>query len=214
MIVSNIEDAATFLSIMGILGKAHSNPARTAHTPMTFVFPAILAGLALISIPVLIHLIMRQKPRTLPFPAFRFLLQRHRTNLRKLRLRHLLLLALRILVLAAICLALARPRLFHTGLISREQPLAAVLIFDTSLSMEYKTSDGQSRLDEAKKRGLELIDELPEGSRVVVLDGGENVPASKGLWLTTLGQARERIKNLRLRPANAPVTQRLEDAYR
>src|SRR5262245_58036962 len=123
---------------------------------MTFVFPLLLGGLALVGIPVLIHLIMRQEPIKLPFPAFRFLLQRHRTNLRKLRLRHLVLLALRMLLIAAICLALTRPKLFYQGMsISSDQPVAAVLVFDTSLSMEYKTSDDVSRLQEAQKRGLE-----------------------------------------------------------
>ena len=62
---------------------------------MTFVFPILLGGLALAGIPVLLHLIVRQKPKRLPFPAFRFLVQQRRSNLRKLRLRQLLLLALR-----------------------------------------------------------------------------------------------------------------------
>src|SRR5438093_12106914 len=124
---------------------------------MTFVHPFLLGGLLLVGIPVLIHLIMQQKPKRLPFPAFRFLLQRHRTNQRRLRLRHLLLLALRILLIAAICLAIARPKLFDIGL---DGPVTAVLIFDTSPSMEYKTSDGKTRLDEAKKRGLEFLDQL------------------------------------------------------
>ena len=78
---------------------------------MTFVFPILLGGLALAGVPVLLHLIVRQKPKRLPFPAFRFLTQQHRTNTRKMRLRHLLLLALRVFLLAAMCLVLARPRL-------------------------------------------------------------------------------------------------------
>src|SRR5437016_2529642 len=119
---------------------------------MSFVFPALLTGLLLAGIPVLLHLIMKQKPKRLPFPAFRFLLQRHRTNQRKLRLRHLLLLALRMLLLAAICLALARPKIFSERInLGGERPVAAVLVFDTSYSMGY-LSGGKSRLDEAKKR--------------------------------------------------------------
>src|SRR5438876_243764 len=77
---------------------------------MTFVFPILLGGLVLAGIPILLHLILRQKPKTLPFPAFRFLVQKHRSNLRKLQLRHLLLLILRITLIAALCLALAAPR--------------------------------------------------------------------------------------------------------
>src|SRR5437870_11436209 len=98
---------------------------------MTFVFPVLLGGLVLAGVPILLHLIMRQKPKTLPFPAFRFLLKRHKTNLRKLRLRHLLLLALRILLLAVVCLALARPKVHHAGLgLKGDRPVAAILVFD------------------------------------------------------------------------------------
>src|ERR1700738_611187 len=138
---------------------------------MTFVFPILLGGLLLAGVPVLLHLIMRQKPKTLPFPAFRFLVQRQRTNLRKLQLRHLLLLAMRILLIVLLCLALGRPRLLHEVVnLSSERPIAAVLVFDTSMSMDYRTSDKVSRLDEAKKRGLEFLNELPAGSIVAVLD--------------------------------------------
>src|SRR6516165_3161917 len=113
---------------------------------MTFVHPLLLSGLLLAGIPILVHLIMRQKPKHLPFPALRFLLERHRTNQRKLQLRHLLLLALRMLLVALICLAVARPKIFSDRLnLSSDQPAAVVMVFDTSYSMEYK-SGGQSRL--------------------------------------------------------------------
>src|SRR5438309_11881839 len=113
---------------------------------MSFVFPVILGGLLAASVPILLHLIMRQKPKILPFPAFRFLVQRSKKNLRKLRLRHLLLLVLRMLLLAAICLALARPKLFQSGLsLSADRPVAAIFVFDTSYSMGYKSGDGATR---------------------------------------------------------------------
>lgn len=182
---------------------------------MSFVFPILLGGLALVGIPVLIHLIMRQKPKTLPFPAFRFLLQRHRTNLRKLQLRHLVLLALRILLIAILALALARPKVSHQGLhIGGDQPVAAVLVFDTSLSMEYRATGNVSRLDEAKQRGLELLGQLPEGSRVAVLDSAESVVSTKSSWYPSLQQARERINLLALKGANVPVSERVETAFR
>src|SRR6059058_5319547 len=109
---------------------------------MSFVFPILLGGLLLAGIPILLHLIMRQKPKVLLFPAFRFLIQRHRKNQRKLRLRHLVLLALRMLLIAAICLALARPKVFDVAFgLQSDRPVAAVFVIDTSSSMEYKTSD-------------------------------------------------------------------------
>jgi hypothetical protein len=181
---------------------------------MTFVFPILLGGVVLVGIPVLIHLIMRQKPKILPFPAFRFLVQRSKKNLRKLRLRHLLLLVLRMLLILAICLALARPKLFYSGLtLSSDRPVAAILVFDTSYSMGYKSGDGITRLEEAKTKSLELLDQFPEGSRIAILDTAEAV-ASRGEWQSSVHQARERIKELKLKPANASVSQRLQDAYR
>lgn len=176
---------------------------------MTFVYPILLGGLALVGIPVLLHLIMRQQPKHLRFPAMRFLLQQHRTNQRKLRLRHLLLLALRMLLIGAFVLALARPKIFSERLfLATDRPVAAVLIFDTSPSMEYAVG-GRTRLEDAKRRGLELLDELPARSSVAVLDTAD----PGGEWLVSISQARERINNLEIRPANYPVTAQLIPAY-
>src|SRR5207253_6687611 len=126
-------------------------------------------------------------------------------NQRRLRLRHLLLLALRVGLILLICLALARPRALNERLqLSSDRAVAAVFVFDTSYSMEYAVGN-RSRLDEAKRRGLEFLDELPEGSRVAILDSAENVESGRGEWLQNLVQARERISRLRLKPANYPV---------
>src|SRR5437868_3406333 len=117
---------------------------------MTFIHPLLLGGLVLVGIPIVVHLIMRQQPKHLIFPAFRFLRLRQRSNQRKLRLRHLILLALRVLLIALMCLALARPRLFSDrfGFLGDEPTATVVLVVDTSASMEY-TVAGKTRLDEA-----------------------------------------------------------------
>lgn len=177
---------------------------------MSFVHPLLLGGLVLVGLPVLVHLIMRQKPKHLPFPALRFLVQRHRTNQRKLQLRHLLLLAMRMLLVAAICLALARPKIFSQRFtfLGGDRPVAAVLVFDTSYSMEYN-SGGHSRLDDAKRRALELLDGLSPDSRIAVLDTADPGGAS----FVPLSTARERIAGLELRAANYPVTSQLTQAY-
>jgi hypothetical protein len=181
---------------------------------MLVAFPALLAGLTVLAVPLLLHLWRRQKPPTIRFPAFRFLLQRYRASQRKLRLRHLLLLLFRLLLLAALCLALARPRLLDQALaLPRDQPLAAILLFDTSCSMDYRTSEGLSRLEEAKKRGQELLSQFPADSQVLVLDSGAE-PAPDSLTWSTPEQARAQITALGIRPANAPLTTRLGTAFR
>jgi hypothetical protein len=172
---------------------------------MTFVFPLLLGGLVLAGIPVLLHLIVRQQPKRLPFPAFRFLVQQQRSNLRKLRLRHLLLLMLRVFLIAGMCMLLARPRLFHRALgLDSERPVQAVLLFDTSASMEYKSSDGKSRLEDAQQRARELLDNLAAGSQVAIVDSAD-VRADQPLEWQSLIAARQRINDLKIRYANAPL---------
>src|SRR5262249_22571867 len=156
-------------------------------------------------LPILVHLIMRQKPKPLPFPAFRFLKQRHLINRRKLRLQHLLLMLLRILLIAALCLALAQPRLSLRGFgFSTDQPVAAVLVFDTSPSMEYAVSK-KARLDEARDRARELLGEMAGGSRVAVFDSAEDVADDSTTELRNLDYARSRIEALRVRPSAAAL---------
>src|SRR5437660_10759169 len=145
---------------------------------MSFIHPLLLSGLLLAGVPILLHLIMRQQPKHLLFPAMRFLMQRHRTNQRKLRLRHLLLLILRMLLIALMCLALARPRLFSDRLrnfLGSDQAVAVVLVLDTSPSMEYAVA-GQTCLESARARALELLDELSATSRVAVIHTGDPLP--------------------------------------
>src|SRR5260370_3129190 len=124
---------------------------------MTFVHIYLLGGLLLVGVPILLHLIMRQKPKQLVFPAFRFLRQKLLVNRRKLRLQNLLLLLLRMLLIALLCLALARPSV-HSGKIpfAPDQDLAAVFLFDTSPSMEDSVGT-QTRLEDAKGRTRELL---------------------------------------------------------
>jgi hypothetical protein len=177
---------------------------------MDIIHPLLLSGLVLAAAPVVLHLIMRQKPKRLPFPAFRFLRQRYRVNQRKLNLQHLLLLLLRIAVICALCLALARPRLvagrfFDTA----DRPVSVVLLFDTSASMEY-TVGGVTRLDEAKTRARELLGELNSSSQVAVLDSGEerDEPA------VSVGNARSRIDALRINPKAGALNRHIERSLR
>ena len=129
----------------------------------------LIAGAALVGLPILLHLIMKQEPKRLTFPAFRFLTQKLKTNQRKLRLRHFILLAMRMLLIALFCLALYQPTLLSERLnLSGETPVAAVIVIDTSPSMSY-TANEKTRFEEAKRRALELLDTLPEKSPVAVV---------------------------------------------
>src|SRR5262249_62025637 len=110
-----------------------------------------------------------------------------------------------------------RPKIFSEALpFSTGQPVAAVLVIDTSPSMEYMQG-GKTRLDEAKQRALELLEDLPEGSRIAVLDTAVQLADTgspiSGQWLATLTMARDTIAKLSLPPGNGPGTRQIEQAY-
>ncbi len=156
---------------------------------MDFVNPALLAGASLVALPIILHLVMRQKPKHFEFPALRFIQKRQDANRRKLRLRHLLLLLLRVAAIALLAAALARPTLKATGGIGdQEAPVAAALVFDTSPRMEY-IHENQSRLAAAQESSLTLLTRLPPESQVAVVDSRHGEPA----FQIDLASAKERI---------------------
>ncbi len=171
-----------------------------------FLHPYLLAGLLACGVPVLLHLLMRQKPKPLVFPAFRFLLQRRTTNQSRMRLRNVLLMLLRVLVLAALVLALAQPRLFGgaAGTLAGKDA-RVILLIDTSPSMEYGVA-GVSRLDEAVSRARELLAAIGADSRAAVLDSGDLIDEKFG----TLAEARDRLGRLRIRPGAGSLNRAAE----
>ncbi len=157
-----------------------------------FINGSLLAGVALIALPIVLHLIMRQRPKRLEFPALRFVEKRHEMNRRRLRLRHLLLLLLRAGLIALLALALARPSVNLGGTLGRQQaPVAAALVFDTAPRMAYRHQN-RTRLEEARELGLWLLAQLPAESQIAVLDSR---PASAAFQVDR-GAARDRIGKL------------------
>ena len=102
---------------------------------MTFAAPlfllAALAGL----IPVLVHLIHRQKAREFRFSTLRFLRVSVQRTRRRKYVEDLSLLALRVAVLLLIALGLARPAISSLGgLWGRGQTRAIAIVVDNSAS--------------------------------------------------------------------------------
>jgi len=177
---------------------------------MTFVAPTILLGTLLIAAPIVLHLIMRQQPKRLEFPALRFLVARAETNRRKLKLRNLILLLLRCAAILLLALALARPSLQSGGILpDQEAPVAAALVFDTAPRMEYR-QDNKTRLDAARETADWLIEQFPGNSEVWVLDSR---PAASAFPLD-VGAARDRVGRLSGTTAPRSLGETLDDALK
>ena len=142
---------------------------------MEFINPWMLFGLAGVSLPIVAHLLNRKRFSVVDWGAMQFLDLGKRSR-RRMRLEELLLLLLRILMIALICLAISRPWV-DGGLLSRVssgQSRDIVLVIDGSYSMQRKGPDG-SLHDEAKQIAARFLSELGGGDSVALLDVRDHV---------------------------------------
>lgn len=128
-----------------------------------FLHPALAWGALLAGVPILIHLLNRQRFRPTPWGAMRFVEAAWRRTRRRMQLENLLLLLLRAGAIALLALALARPFLESSS------PLAAltesrrdlIVILDVSASMGHRESV-ETSFDRARARAVDLFDELSD----------------------------------------------------
>jgi Mg-chelatase subunit ChlD len=107
---------------------------------VSFLEPLFLAGLLAAAIPIVVHMINRRKATRQEFPALRLLMESNKKEASSIKLRQWLLLALRVLLIAALALALAKPYfLSEEGVTASERlPTAVVLVVDDSASMQHE----------------------------------------------------------------------------
>jgi len=141
---------------------------------MGFVAPLILGALAALAIPILIHLIQREKKRVVEFPSLMFLRRIPYQSVRRRRIRHWALLMLRLAALALIVAAFARPFFRRNTLAAAAQQGAreVVILVDNSYSMEYG-----SRWTRAQSAARDAVNGLSAGDRasLVLFSSGAEV---------------------------------------
>ncbi len=124
---------------------------------MSFLTPLFLAGLGAIAIPVLIHLIQREKKRVIAFPSLMFVRRIPYQSVRRRRIRHWALLLMRAAAIALVVAAFARP-FMRRGTVAMAAGGGAreiVILLDRSASMGY--GDHWTRAQDAARgvvRGL------------------------------------------------------------
>ena len=116
---------------------------------LSFLNPLFLFGLVAGILPILIHRLTKRSALSKKFSAVRLLLQSQRLMARPQRLKHLLLLALRVLAVLSLVFLMARPVLTGPGVLTKGREGAKVILLDNSLSMGYREDRGE-RFDLAK----------------------------------------------------------------
>ena len=127
---------------------------------------------AAVLIPVIIHLIWRNKAIRIDFPAMRFLIDSSKPVSRWLRWKQLLLLLLRCLIFALLALMFARPYCSNANLLPvwDEIEKEILIIYDTSASMQMAAQQkkAQQYLDD-------VLAEINENSQLRLMLVGNRI---------------------------------------
>lgn len=129
----------------------------------------MLAGMAALAIPILVHLLLKRKKKRVHFSTVRFFQFQDEQSSRRRKLRNWLLLALRLIIVALLVLAFARPYARQNAAAAAGQRQARVVfMLDNSASMLATGSDGQ-RWALAKDRIQKVLSNLnPDDSAALV----------------------------------------------
>lgn len=121
---------------------------------MSFLTPLFFAGLAALAVPLIIHLINRERRELVEFPSLMFLQRIPYRSVRRQKLRHIFLLVMRCLALALLVAAFARP-FVRRPVVPRAAGAGArelVVLVDRSYSMG--AGDHWTRAQDAARRAV------------------------------------------------------------
>lgn len=133
---------------------------------MAFLAPLFFVALAALAIPVLIHLIQREKKRVVHFPSLMFVQRVPYKSVRRRRIHNWLLLMVRLSALTLIVLAFARPFLQRDDLNvgGGEGAREVVVLLDRSYSLAYG-----DRWERARAAAHAAINGLRAGDRASIV---------------------------------------------
>jgi hypothetical protein len=132
---------------------------------LSFLTPFFLAGTGLLVAPWIIHHIRRPEREPMRFSSLMFLPDVQKEVIERRRLQHILLMLLRMLMLALLAFAFARPILKSTAaIVPFEDRARHVILIDNSYSMS--TLDW---LDKAKAEALDILSSVGEEAAVGVV---------------------------------------------
>jgi hypothetical protein len=172
---------------------------------MSFVtIELLIAGAGCMAIPIVIHLLSRQRRRPVEWAAMRFLIEALRRSRWRLRLEQILLLAVRCLIPAALGAALARPVLEAAGILDTGGLRVALLVIDDGLAsgVTPRAGPGPTALASSIEQAIRIVEELRPGDAVGVITAAR--PA-RGLVIPPTGDHGAVVQLLRsLVPRHSP----------
>ncbi len=172
---------------------------------MHFLYPSILWALALLVIPVIIHLFYFRRFKTVHFSNVKYLKSIKEETSARSRLKNLLTLLMRLLAFTGLILAFAYPVISPEN--HFKQGIQAVSIFiDNSFSMQAKPDD-IPLLEKAKQSAIELVNAYNQGDKFHIIT---NDLEGQSPFLVEQSDALDIIQNINY----TPVVQSLKSIVR
>ena len=133
---------------------------------MSFLTPLFFAALVALGVPVLIHMIQRQRTEVIEFPSLMFVRKIPFHSLRRQRVRHWFLLLLRCAALALLIAAFARPFLSSSvvSAVMTGGSREVVILVDRSYSMGYA-----NRWERARDAARGVVRDLAPDDQATVI---------------------------------------------
>jgi hypothetical protein len=135
---------------------------------MEFTNPLMLFGLFALALPIIIHLFNFRRHRLVYFSNVELLKNLHHQTQRTSRLKHLIVLTLRLLLISALVLAFSRPYVPDKNQLNPLADKLVVFYVDNSMSMQARSADA-SLIDEARQLALSLAGSFQRNDLFVLL---------------------------------------------
>ena len=175
---------------------------------MTFLSSGALFGLALLAIPIVVHLFKSRHVRQTPFSSLRWLHLTQQRMARRIQWHQVLLFLLRAGFLTLLVLALARPIWSPAGMAAG---LDRIVVLDISLSMGRRFEERPTPWETARDFASQLIRNTLPGDRTAILLTGNTTEVlapwtnEAALYLPTLSSLQSGAAETQLDSAFEPI---------
>ncbi len=179
---------------------------------LSFLNSAVLIAAVAALIPLLIHLFSKRRVKIIEFSSLKHLKAMQKRQVRRLKIRQLLLLILRMLIILAVVFAFARPT-STGGQIGSHASVSAVILFDNSASMNREVTDG-NLFEIARHRAQQLLGTFGESDQIalILLDNSDS--QQEDIRFTSPAIVKEKLKLLQPKYGSADFERALDAAQK
>jgi len=167
-----------------------------------FLNPFALLAMAAVAVPLFLHLFNLRRPTTVDFSSLAFVKQLQKSAVQRVRIKEWLLLALRMLAIACLVLAFARPTLTgEFAPVGDEIRTAHAVVIDNSPSMQVRDGNG-AYIDQARSKARGVLETVEADDDILVWPTARRAGSTPSVS-TNPALARQAIDAVEYRPGAA-----------